>query len=146
MPTHKIFVTTDASDFGSGAILAFGPSYNTAHPVAFDSRAFKGAELNYAIHEKELLTIVCALGKWCTELLGYNFQVHTDHCTLEHFSTQQDLSRRQARWTKFLSQFNFTIHYLPREKNIAADALSHLPTSPITVIVAITEHNHNHKI
>ena len=37
MPEYKIFVTTDASDFGSGAILAFGKMYKTAWPVAYDS-------------------------------------------------------------------------------------------------------------
>jgi hypothetical protein len=62
MPTNKNFVTMDASDVGSGAVLSFGPTYETARPVAYDSRAFKGAELNYPIHEKELLTIICALG------------------------------------------------------------------------------------
>jgi RNase H-like domain found in reverse transcriptase len=30
MPQYKIFVTTDASDRGSGAILSFGPSYALA--------------------------------------------------------------------------------------------------------------------
>jgi hypothetical protein len=58
MPSHKIFVTTDASEFGSGAVLAFGPTYDTARPVTYDSRAFKGAELNYPIHKKELLAII----------------------------------------------------------------------------------------
>jgi len=92
MLDHKIFITTDASDFRSGAILSFGTTYATACPVTYDSCAFKGAELNYPVHEKELLTIMRALGKWHTELLGYNFQVHTDHRTLEHFTTQCDLS------------------------------------------------------
>jgi len=96
MPQHKIFVTTDASDTGSGAVLTFGPTYEQAQPVAYDSRSFKGAELNYPVHEKELLAIVQALLKWCTELLGYQFEVWTDHHTLEHFGTQQDLSRCQA--------------------------------------------------
>ena len=75
MPGHKIFVTTDASDTGSGTLLAFGPTYETARPVAYDSRAFKGAELNYPVHEKELLAIIQALAKWRTDLLGYTFQV-----------------------------------------------------------------------
>ena len=57
IPASKIFVTTDASDSGSGAMLSLGPSYNTARPVAYDSRSFKGAELNYPVHEKELLAI-----------------------------------------------------------------------------------------
>ena len=117
-------MTTDASDTGSGALLAFGPTYETARPVAYDSRAFKGAELNYLVHEKELLAIIQALAKWRTDLLGYTFQVWTDHKTLEHFNEQKDLSRRQARWMEFLSQYDATIHYLPGEKNCAADALS----------------------
>ena len=61
MPNHKIFVTTDASDIGSGAVLTFGPTYDTAQPVAYDSCAFKGAELNYPVHKKELLAIICTV-------------------------------------------------------------------------------------
>jgi RNase H-like domain found in reverse transcriptase len=60
-PTGKIFVTTDASDFHSGAVLSFGKTWETAHPVAFDSMTFKGAELNYPVHEKEMLAIIQAL-------------------------------------------------------------------------------------
>jgi len=96
MPDFKIFVTMDASDTGSGAVLAFGKTYETARPVAYDSRSFKGAELNYPVHEKELLAIIRALSKWRTDLLGYCFKVWTDHHTLEHFGTQKDLSRQQA--------------------------------------------------
>jgi hypothetical protein len=58
MPEYKIFVMTDASDTGSGAILAFGPMYELACPVTYESHSFKGAELNYPVHEKELLAIV----------------------------------------------------------------------------------------
>ena len=76
MPGHKIFVTTDdASDTGLGAILSFGPTYDTTHPVTYDSRSFKGAELNYSVHEKELLAIIRALGKWRTDLLGFHFEI-----------------------------------------------------------------------
>ena len=64
MPEYKIFVTMDASDTGSGAILSFGPSYELTRPVTYDSCSFEGAELNYPIHEKELLAIMQALAKW----------------------------------------------------------------------------------
>jgi hypothetical protein len=37
MPGHKIFVTTDTSDTGSGAVLSFSPTYDTAWLVAYDS-------------------------------------------------------------------------------------------------------------
>jgi len=53
MPSNKIFVTIDASDYRSGAVLSFGTTWETAQPVAYDSMTFKGAELNYPVHEKE---------------------------------------------------------------------------------------------
>lgn len=34
---NKIFVTTDASDWRTGAVLSFGPTWEKAQPVAFDS-------------------------------------------------------------------------------------------------------------
>jgi hypothetical protein len=146
MPGHKIFVTTDASDTGSGAVLSFGPTYDTARPVAYDSRAFKGTELNYPVHEKELLAIIRALAKWRTDLLGYTFEVWTDHRTLEHFRTQRDLSHRQARWMEFPSHYDATIHYLPGEQNCAADALSRLPDPALTTIAAIFATTQHRKI
>ena len=73
MPDYKIFITTDASNKHSGAVLSFGPTWDSARPVAFDSMMFKGAELNYPIHEKELLAVIQALKKWRVDLLGSQF-------------------------------------------------------------------------
>jgi hypothetical protein len=127
---HKIFVSTDASDLGSGAVLSFGMTFETSRPVGFESKSFKWAELNYPVHEKELLAIVWALEKWRVDLIGVPFTVLTDHRTLECFQTQKHLSRRQARWMEFLQQYDFNIVYLRGEENVAADALSRIPHSP----------------
>lgn len=124
MPENKIFVTTNASNYGSGVVLAFGPTYEQVQPIAYDSHSFKGVELNYPVHEKEQLAIIHALAKWRTDLLGYKFEVWSDHYTLQHLHTQCDLSHRQARWLEFTSQYDYSIHYLPGEKNVVADALS----------------------
>ncbi|KAJ8482180.1 hypothetical protein ONZ51_g5512 [Trametes cubensis] len=123
-PTHRIFVSCDASDLRTGAMLSFGPTLEEARPVAFESAQLRGAELNYPVHEKELLAIVRALRKWRVDLLGVPFTVFTDHRTLENFHKQKELSRRQARWQEFLSQYDYKIEYLPGEQNVAADALS----------------------
>lgn len=88
-----IFVTTDASDFGTGAVLSFGPTWETSRPVAYESKQLNAAEKNYATHDKEMLAIVRALHKWRTDLLGSEFEVFTDHKTLEYFSKQRDLIR-----------------------------------------------------
>jgi len=130
MPDMKVFVTTDASDFQLGAVLSFGKTWDTAWPVAFNSMTFKGAELNYPVHEKEMLAVVCTLKKWRSDLLGSQFFMFTDHRTLENFDSQKDLSRRQARWMEHLSQFDITIHYIRGEDNTVADTLSQLPDDP----------------
>ena len=146
MPLYKIFVTMDASDTGSGAVLSFSPSYKTARPMAYDSCAFKGAELNYPIHKKELLTIIRALAKWHTDLLGYKFKVWTDHQTLEHYGTQHNLSCQQARWMEFMSHYNAMIHYIPGEKNCTADTLSRLSDPPLRTIASMMNTSQPNKI
>ena len=84
----KIFVTTDASERATGAVLSFGKTWESARPVAFESMTLKGAELNYPVHEKELLAILRALRKWKVDLMGSEFLVYTDHKTLLNFNTQ----------------------------------------------------------
>jgi RNase H-like domain found in reverse transcriptase len=121
---NKIVVTCDASKVRMGAVLSFGPTWETARPVAFDSMQLKGPQLNYPVHEQELLAI---LQRWRVDLLGAKFEIYTDHRTIENFDTQKDLSRRQARWTEFLSQYIYDIHYVKGEDNTVADALSRLP-------------------
>ena len=93
MPENEIFVMTDASNKGSGAILAFRLTYDLACLVEYDSQSFKGAELNYPVQEKELLALIQALGKWQTDLLGHRFKIWTDHKALEHFENQKDMLR-----------------------------------------------------
>ena len=89
---NKVFVTCDASDWRTGATLSFKPTWESARPVAFDSMQLRPAEKNYPIHKKELLAIICALNKWCSDLLGIPIYVYTDHSTLENFDTECDLS------------------------------------------------------
>ena len=132
MEDNKKFLTTDASDLATGAVLSFGLTWETARPVAFDSKTLKDAELNYPTHEKELLAILRGIRKWKVDLLGAPFLVYTDHKTLLNFDTQKDLSRRQARWMEELSIYDCKFVYVKGEDNSAADALSRYPTRTVT--------------
>ena len=89
---NEIFVTCDTSDWRTGATLGFGPTWETARPVAFDSAQLSTAERSYPIYEKELLTIVHALKKWQLDLMGSPIYIYTDHKTLINFGVQHDLS------------------------------------------------------
>ena len=127
MPEHKIYITTNASNTCSGAVLSFGLSWEAAQLVAFDSLTFKDAELHYLIHEKELLAVIQALKKWHSDLIGSPFFVFTDHKTLESFETQKELSCRQARWMELLSQYDAHFIYIKGERNTVANSLSRRP-------------------
>ena len=65
------------------------------------------AERNYEIHDKEMLAIIRALQEWRAELEGLQtkeqFQVLTDHRSLEYFMMTKKLNAQQARWAEFLS-------------------------------------------
>jgi hypothetical protein len=88
-------VETDASDYAVAAILSITHSDNEIHPIAFHSRTLHSSELNYNIHDKELLAIFEAFRIWCHYLEGpfYPVDVFTDHKNLEYFSSTKLLTR-----------------------------------------------------
>ena len=48
----------------------------------------------------------------------------TDHKNLEYFSSSKVLTRHQAHWSEYLSQFNLTIHFRPGHLRAKPDALT----------------------
>jgi len=59
-----VIVETDALAFALGAVLSQRDDERRLHPVAFHSRKFQAAEINYKIHDKELLTVGDAFKHW----------------------------------------------------------------------------------
>lgn len=104
----------DTSDFATGAVLSqLNLEDNKWHPVAFMSKSMSETKRNYEIHDKELMAIIRALDEWRHFLEGaaHPFDIWTDHWNLEYFTTAQKLTRRQARWSLFLSRFDFTLKH-----------------------------------
>ena len=117
---------TNTSDYALAAILSIMTKDNEIHPVAFYSRTFSALELNYNIHDKELLAIFEVFKIWRHYLEGSAspIDVVTNHKNLEYFSTTKILTRRQARWSEYLSQFNLVIRFRPRRLGTKPDALT----------------------
>lgn len=124
---NKIFVTCDASKRHTGVVLLFGPTWEMACPVTFESWQLNSTEQNYPVHKQEMLSIMRAMWKWRVDLLGSHINIFTDHKTLQNFDYQRDLSQQQARWMEYLSQYEYTITYINSDHNTMADALSRLP-------------------
>ena len=125
-PNAPTYLETDASDYAIGTILSQEGADGLTHPVAFDSRKFLPAELNYEIHDKELLAIVWAFKRWRSMLLSttHTIKVLTDHQALTYFMTNKQLTRRQVRWAEFLADYDFVIEYRPGKHSDKPDALS----------------------
>ena len=128
--TSPFRLSTDASDFATGAILSqLDPDDNKWHPVAFFSKSLSAPEWNYEIYDKELLAIIRALEEYRHYLEGHpkQFEIWSDHLNLTYFKTAQKLTRRQARWALYLTRFNFVLHHKPGKTMRAEDPLSRRP-------------------
>ena len=62
------------------------------------SRKLNKHEINYAVHEKELLALVEATTKWRHYLHGLPVIVYTDSSALKYLQTMAKPSPRQIRW------------------------------------------------
>jgi len=74
-----------------------------------------------------MLAIIRALQEWRHFIEGAEHQckIWTDHKNLEYFTTAKQLNRRQARWSLYLSCFDFALHHKPGRSMGKPDALSH---------------------
>jgi len=117
----------DASDFALGGVLL-----QHGKPIAFESRKFAPAELNYSAGEKEMLAVIHCLRVWRCYLEGCKgLTLVTDHQPNTYLGTTQVLSRRQSRWVEFLERFHYQWVYRPGRANMA-DPLSRID-NPVKV-------------
>ena len=95
------------------------------HLVAYYSKTMINVELNYPIHDKEMLAIISSFQHQHVHLQGTlgAIKVVLDHKALEYFMTTKALLAWQARQAEILSQFNFKIMYRPSSTN-QVDALT----------------------
>lgn len=125
-PDRQSRIETDASDGVVAAVFSQLGDDTQWHPIAYFSKTMASAELNYEIHDKEMLAIVRSFGQWRAELQcsPHKIEVFTDHKALEYFMSTKALNARQARWAELLAQYDFIIKYRSGQSNTAADALS----------------------
>src|SRR5258707_2349282 len=128
-PDLPMMVEMDASDCAIVGILSVTTEDGEIWLVAFYSHTLQSAERNYDMHDKELLAIYEAFKSWHHYLEGSakTIDMVTDHKNLEYFTTTKKLTRWQARWSKFLSQFNLSIRFRPGRLGAKPDALTQRP-------------------
>jgi len=119
-------VSADASEFAIGAVLTQGEK-SQQRTIAYLSRKLTPAEINYPVHERELLAIIFALKQWRHYLVGRPFKIQTDHHGLQFIKSTPGLTGRRAHWSELLQEYEFDINYIKGATNVVADALSRRP-------------------
>jgi len=126
---REVIVESDSSDYVSEGVLSQHDDDGVLHTVAYLTKKYSPAECNYDIYDKELMAIIQSLKEWRPECEGaaYPLELITDDENLQYFMTKKLLNRRQARWSEFLTRFDYEIFYRPGKSNGKADALTRRP-------------------
>ncbi|GBG88939.1 hypothetical protein CBR_g48550 [Chara braunii] len=122
-PQKPFIVTTDASQYGIGAVLAQLDG-KKLRPIEYMSKKMPSKKLAKSTYERELYALYKALVHWRHFFLGRFFYMRTDHQTLKWIKTQSALSDALKRWIEVIDQYDFKLEYLKGEYNKVADALS----------------------
>ncbi|GBG75783.1 hypothetical protein CBR_g21028 [Chara braunii] len=122
-PQKPFIVTTDASQYSIGAVLAQQDG-KKLRPIEYMSKKMPSKKLAKSTYERELYALYKALVHWRHFLLGRFFYLRTDHQTLQWIKTQSTLSDALKRWIEVIDQYDFKLEYLKGEYNKVADALS----------------------
>jgi len=99
-------IETEASKYVCSGIISEQCKDGKWRPLVYRSKTMSNAECNYDIHDKELLAIVQAFHEWKGYTRGSPkpIRVLTDHTNFVTFMKTKELSERQARWMRELSQ------------------------------------------
>ncbi|GKB41696.1 putative reverse transcriptase domain-containing protein [Tanacetum coccineum] len=76
---------------------------------------------------KYAISSLMDMAYWLSEqhyLYGTKCTMFIDHKSLQHIFDQKELNMRQRCWLKFLSDYDYEIHYHLGKANVVADALS----------------------
>ncbi|XP_061971828.1 uncharacterized protein LOC133694346 [Populus nigra] len=117
--TEGFVVYSDASKRGLGCVLM-----QHGRAIAYASRKLKSHEVNYPVHDLELVAVVFALRVWRHYLYGTQVQIFTDEKSLKYLMSQKELNMWQRRWVELIKDYDCIIDYHPRKANVVVDALS----------------------
>lgn len=120
-------VHIDALNFAIGCILAQPGEPNMNFPISYASRQLNMAEKNYTTREREGLTMVYAVKKFCHYLLENKFVFFVDHQSLLYVVNKPCCTGRIVRWFVILLEFDFMIAIKKGLTDKRADPMSRIP-------------------
>ena len=122
----ELFLDTDASVAGTGAILYHRDEEQQICPIRMDSQVFSETAKKWPTYKQEAYAIIRALHAFEYLLRGRHFTIRTDHRNLLWISKMFSPLKAAVppSWHPFLSSFNFRIVHIAGVDNVVADSLS----------------------
>lgn len=122
----KMYVATDASQYGAAAVLFQKDEKGRIKHIAFVSQSLSPSQRNWSTTKRELYAIILALKKFRVFLLGKHFEVQCDHKSLVYIHSQKELSPMLVGWLETILEFSFRVVHIKGILNILPDELSRL--------------------
>ncbi|GBG65801.1 hypothetical protein CBR_g53771 [Chara braunii] len=125
-PKLTFVVTTDASQYGTGAVLQQDGS-DGLRPLEYYSKRMPSVKVATSTYMREVYALRMALDHWKHYLLGRHFKVFSDHETLKCIKQQTTLAPTLLRWFHEIDIFDFELRHKKGCYNRVAVALSRHP-------------------
>ena len=124
---REIWLDTDASDYGIGAVLYHKDEKGQIEPILFSAHLLSDGARKWSTKKKEAYAIYKALEDMSYLLRGREFTLRTDHRNLLYMMNSTD--QVEHRFYQFISEFSFNLEHVPGVENVVADPLSRMFTN-----------------
>jgi len=123
-PHDETELHCDASAAGFGAILMQKKADRKFHPIFYFSKRTTEIESKYHSFELETLSIIYALHRFRTYLLGIKFKIITDCQALSLTLNKKETNPRIARWVLEMQNYDYILEHRSGSRMTHVDALS----------------------
>ncbi|GFX42905.1 transposon Tf2-8 polyprotein [Trichonephila clavipes] len=128
----KLELHTDACKLGLGAVLLQQSEDGRFYPIHYMSKKTSIQEDKLCSYELEVLAVIEALKKLRNYLLGRKFRIQTDCAAFARTLDKKELTPKMAKWSIFLTDFDYEVVHRPAKQMQHVDALSRHPVVLVT--------------